>query len=548
MTLREMVEEYMSNNNSELVYAPEPLIIKSRITVKCKKCGTQYSITVGQLLHPHPERAYPTACPTCTSEFKFLAKLSRTYGRIPYAILSDFKGYDMPLKVKCKDCGYEWEAKKAKSLLSLAGLPVGAHPCSNCTKLRAAKSKSKDITELQNALIEKFGKCEYTFPHPEEYSGIYSKKQMHVICSICGHEMTTVPGNLLSPSNGTHYCKNCNKSKSASAAKPQKKKTIAPTSSAPSANKSQQVAPVSAAPSTPALTAISNYITSIYKGSIVTNDVTTLAAGRMDIYLPQEKIAFNVDALLSESEDKVGKKSHLNITKDADDHGIALHHIFDDEWYQKEDIVKKKIQSILKVNKPGQIYARVCEVGDCTPTEKNTFFNANHIQGCDKAKIFKCLRYNGEIVAVMSLTKPRLCMGNHNIKDGQYELSRFATSKHVLGAFSKLFKAIIKEHLEIVEITTFADRRWSMKNSNVYLKNGFVLDHISSPNYFYFDSSKPANQIKRLHRFVFRKQELPAKFPATFDPNLTEFQNMDKTTYRRVWDCGNFVYRYTVIR
>ena len=79
------------------------------------------------------------------------------------------------------------------------------------------------------------------------------------------------------------------------------------------------------------------------------------------------------------------------------------------------------------------------------------------------------------------------------------------------------------EYPEIQSITTFADMRWSMRNDNVYLKNSFILDHVSDPNYFYFDRSKPANEAKRLHRFVFRKQELKNKFPATFDPNLTEF-------------------------
>ena len=544
MNLKEELVEYLDSHNSELIETPETLLTKSKIKIRCNDCGTEYEISAIQLLHPHPERTYPTACPMCTSKYKFIAKIEKTYGRNPYELLSEFKGYDQPIKVRCKDCGYEWETKKAKNILSTANLPEGAHVCAGCTKIRAKENAGKDIKELQDKLIEKFGACEYTFPHPEEYTGMYSKKPIHVVCTRCGYEMFTVPSNLMAPSNGEHYCKGCNKSgsntkKKAPSVKQPTKKSVSTVTT---------TAKPTAAKSTQALTDITLFIKSIYSKTIISNDTTTLSAGRMDIYLPDIKVAFNVDALLSESEDKVGKRTHLKITEDADAHNIELHHIFDDEWYQKEEVVKRKIESILKVNKPGQIYARVCQVGDCTASEKNAFFDANHIQGCDKAKIYKCLRYNGEIVAIMSFTTPRLCMGNHTIKAGQYELSRFATSKHVLGAFSKLFKAIIKAHPEITEVTTFADRRWSMKKSNVYLKNGFTLDHISNPNYFYFDSSLVANQAKRLHRFVFRKQELPAKFPATFDPNLTEFQNMDLTSYRRVWDCGNFVYKYAVVR
>jgi hypothetical protein len=97
-------------------------------------------------------------------------------------------------------------------------------------------------------------------------------------------------------------------------------------------------------------------------------------------------------------------------------------------------------------------------------------------------------------------------------------------------------------HPEIHNIRTYADLRWSSKDVNMYQSNGFVLDHISKPGYFYCDN------LNRYHRFNFRKNILEEKFPEYYDKNLTEFQIMDKTNYYRIWDCGNLVYEMKIKR
>jgi len=158
----------------------------------------------------------------------------------------------------------------------------------------------------------------------------------------------------------------------------------------------------------------------------------------------------------------------------------------------------------------------------------------NHIQGNDRSTIAKGLLYNNELVAVMTFTKPRISLGNKTSATGLYELSRYATSKHVIGGFSKLLSHVCREHTEITDILTYADVRYSSESSNVYIANGFTLDHISSPNYWYFDSHSSATTAVRKHRYSFRKQALEARFPKVYDPTLTEFEIMDKTTYRRI--------------
>jgi len=43
---------------------------KTTLTLKCLKCGTNFTITTKQLLRPHPERD-GLICPTCNTELLF---------------------------------------------------------------------------------------------------------------------------------------------------------------------------------------------------------------------------------------------------------------------------------------------------------------------------------------------------------------------------------------------------------------------------------------------------------------------------------------------
>ena len=207
------LEKCFKENHLDLVTDDIDLITnlnwKSVIKLECLDCGEQFDISVKQLLRPHPERI-GRICPRCESEETFLKKLEDMYGSNPYEFLSRFNGYNKPLTVKCKDCGYEWTVRSARNLLMSASLPEGAHPCKQCGIIRNFK---KDIDELQKELEKKFGSCDYEFLSADKYSGLYSKQKIKVRCKICGFEFETRAQNLLSPFNGRHYCKGCNSKK-----------------------------------------------------------------------------------------------------------------------------------------------------------------------------------------------------------------------------------------------------------------------------------------------------------------------------------------------
>jgi len=264
----------------------------------------------------------------------------------------------------------------------------------------------------------------------------------------------------------------------------------------------------------------------------------------LDIYNEDKKIGIEFDGLYWHSNKFKDSDYHLSKTRFFEQRDIRVIHIFEDEWKNKKDIVIDKLLSIFGGQKD-KIYARECTIKEVLSKDRNIFLEANHIQGADSASISYGLYYNNELVAVMSFSKLRKALGQDS-RESVYELSRYAgkLGYTIVGGFSKLFKNILRLHPEIKEVITYADLRWSSAKSNVYLKNGFKLDHVSKPSYFYLDS----NYKTRLFRYNYRKQVLKSKFPEIYSDEKTEFQIMDEAGYMRIWDCGNLVYKIKIKR
>ena len=276
-----------------------------------------------------------------------------------------------------------------------------------------------------------------------------------------------------------------------------------------------------------------NFVLDNYKEE---NVITDYKKGdlHINIYLPELKLGFKMLGLYENSLQYSTNKAQLQQLKYAKERDIHLVQIFSDEWINKNNIVKSKIKHQLKLHKKS-IYARECEVRLIESNEKNIFLEDNHIQGKDTSGIKYGLYYDNELVSIMTLSKPRLNLGikKDKIKDGMYELSRFASLKNynVIGAFGKLLKHIIRNE-NVRYIKTYADLRYTDQDNNVYLKNGFKLHHISEPSYFYTTGEE------RINRFNFRKQELEKRFPDHFSKEKTEKQICNEAGYYAVYDCG----------
>ena len=294
-------------------------------------------------------------------------------------------------------------------------------------------------------------------------------------------------------------------------------------------------------------------------GSVVEqNNRGLLPSGKeVDIYIPEKKFAIEFNGIYWHSQKSGGKSKmyHIEKTKECESVGVRCIQIQEDEWEYKREIVKRKICHLLKVevnvcgdidkfftytaDKKEVIYARKCIIKEIDSKTKGKFVEAYHIQGNDMSSIRFGAYYNGELVAVMTFGKRRVAMGKKTTMDGEYELLRFCVGdRNVVGIASKLFQHFIKTY-QPNKITSYADRRYSDFGA-FYGKIGFKLISETSPNYWYWHESNP---LYLLHRFNFRKQELPKKLK-TFDINLTEWENMVNNGWDRLWDCGNLRYEW----
>jgi hypothetical protein len=280
-----------------------------------------------------------------------------------------------------------------------------------------------------------------------------------------------------------------------------------------------------------------DYIKSIFSGEILENNRITLSGLELDIYIPLKNLAIEFNGLYWHSEVAGGKNKyyHLNKTLECKKINIKLIHIFGDEWNYKPEIVKSKLKHLLMCDKE-KVYARKCEIKIINYNTSADFLKSHHLQGDDRSSLQLGAYYKEELVAVMTFGKLRLALGNKTTTNNVYEMYRFCTSKSVVGIGSKLLTYFIKTY-NPDKIISYADRRWSDENS-FYPKIGFKLVGNTPSNYWYFNS----NNVRH-HRFNFRKDQLSKKLK-TFDPKLSEWQNMQLNGYDRIWDCGHYKYEW----
>lgn len=269
---------------------------------------------------------------------------------------------------------------------------------------------------------------------------------------------------------------------------------------------------------------------------IKTNNRNLLSETKeLDIIIPSKQIAIEYDGLYWHNElKKQDKKYHLNKTIECNKKGIRLIHIFEDEWINKQEIVKSRLKAILGVT-DNKIPARKCGIRKVERKECKEFLNKNHIQGSVNSSIKYGLYYNNELVSVMTFCKPRKNLGQEGNNNG-YELLRFCNKLDtiVIGGASKLFKYFLKEY-NPKSVISYADRRWN--TGEVYEKMGFIFDHFSEPNYFYIIGQQ------RYNRFNYRKDLLVKQ---GFDKNKSEHQIMLERGIYRIYDCGTKVYKWSV--
>lgn len=270
----------------------------------------------------------------------------------------------------------------------------------------------------------------------------------------------------------------------------------------------------------------------MYGVEYIMNDRTIISPKHIDIWIPQHNVAIEIDGIFFHSELSGKSRSyHSDKTKDCSNKNIQLIHVWTPELKYRCPIVMSRIMHILKISQR-RVYARCTTLRKITKEQSTKFFEDNHIQGNVHSSTTYGLYYNDELIAAMSFIKSRFS------KRYQWELLRYCTKLNtsVTGGASKLLAAFMSEY-KPTSIVSYCDLRWG--TGNLYQQLGFVYLHTSAPNYFYFKRAGITDNL--FSRVTFQKHKLSEKL-ATFDPVLTEWENMVSNGYDRIWDCGNGVY------
>ena len=208
--------------------------------------------------------------------------------------------------------------------------------------------------------------------------------------------------------------------------------------------------------------------------------------------------------------------------------------IFSDEWRDKKDIVKSRINYLLSNTQ--KIWARKCKIKEVKDNRLiREFLTKNHIQGFVGSKIKIGLYYNDELVSIMTFGNLRKNMGSNSKKDN-YELLRFCNKLNttVVGGASKLFRYFLNNY-NPTSILSYADLRWS--KGDLYKQLGFDFISNTVPNYYWIINDN------REYRFRWRKDILVSK---GYDPNMTEIQIMNSLNRYRIFDKGNMKFLYLI--
>lgn len=264
--------------------------------------------------------------------------------------------------------------------------------------------------------------------------------------------------------------------------------------------------------------------------------------GEIDLYLPDYNIGIEFHGILWHSfgvnyPDTSGLESKLRYKSAkkyewCKKHDIHLLTVFENEWILNQNIVKSMILSKLNLLK-NNVYARKCIIKEVNPTDKSKFLVNNHTQGQCQSFYNIGLLYDNELVALMAFSRRKLGKNNKN----NIELVRYACKTHtnVIGGFSKLLK-YAENHLS-EDIVCYCDKRYSL--GNVYIKNGFTLHHETSPNYYW-----TKNCILLESRNKYQKHKL-TNFEH-YDVKLTETEIMYLNGFRKIYDCGHYVFTKSV--
>ena len=205
----------------------------------------------------------------------------------------------------------------------------------------------------------------------------------------------------------------------------------------------------------------------------------------IDIYLDEFKLGFEYNGNYWHSNEVKSNNYHQEKSVLLKDKGIHLVHIWEWEWFSKEDIIKSLIKTKICIFEK-IIYARKCIIQEIDTNLYRDFCTKNHLQGNCGAKVKIGLFYKEELIQVMSFGSPRFT------DKYEWEILRECSKLGycIIGGKERLWKYFIKKYSPN-NCISYCD--FGKFTGNSYLKIGFKLLRLNAPGFVWWENRTNSN-------------------------------------------------------
>ncbi|RMH15214.1 MAG: hypothetical protein D6698_11465, partial [Gammaproteobacteria bacterium] len=246
----------------------------------------------------------------------------------------------------------------------------------------------------------------------------------------------------------------------------------------------------------------------------------------IDILNRELKISIEFNGAFWHHEDRI--KDDIQKAKIMREHG--WNHIVVDEafyWQHGAD----PIANLIKPKKT--IHAHNLAMRSPQKDEIRTFLDTHHIQGYAPYRAAYGLYDGNQLIQVMTFGKPRYS------KKHEWEILRLASHSdyRVTGGAERLFNRFLTEH-DPKSIIAYCDFRFF--SGNVYERLGMSLASHDDPGYVWYDYDTK----NVFPQYQTQKHKLPKLLGESFDPSLTEVQNMENAGYVQCNDLGQLMFEW----
>lgn len=261
---------------------------------------------------------------------------------------------------------------------------------------------------------------------------------------------------------------------------------------------------------------------------LISADRLVIRPKEIDFYIPSKNLGIELNGLFWHGSTYKDSNYHINKTMLMDEKNVQCIHIFEDEWNNKQAIIKHIIKYRINVPMKYIINPDKCTIKSVNSNDLIPFFNENSIKGYTNAEYaISIYSDNEECLAAMIFGK---------IINNEIELIDFSIKidHRIDNVFHKLLH-FAKTTLNCKSIKHYADIRFINLHNNVFTESGFSFLSKIPPDYYWCKSNR------REHRTSFTIDKLiKMNYDSTND--LENF--LIGNDYYKIYDCGYLEYEY----